>query len=378
MLSKPVLVNATPQTSRTTKNDTVPLFTYRDFFKKNIELKKYKVPELKSIAKHHRLHITGKKDVLIERIENLFVRMKHAEKIQRIFRGWLVRFSFKMRGEAFKTRSICVNDTDFCTLEPIEEIPMEYFYSYRDRKDFVYGFNLTSLIQLFKKNQKLENPYNREQIDREHIRNIIFLNNIIPMIFGERKVDQQHIKIVREEPIAENRAIPNLSVFYYRPQVLIPYSEMSSELRMNLQKIVSSRNMPIQRRMQELFMEIDRLGNYTQSAWFTNLDRTEYIRLYRTFFEIWNFRGQIPNNIKSKISPLVEPFANIFSSSIHTSEVTLEQIQMICVTVMENLIYTGIDEEYRKIGALHVLSGLTIVSGAARIAMPWLYESIVY
>jgi hypothetical protein len=45
---------------------------------------------------------------------------------------------------------------------------------------------------------------------------------------------------------------------------------------------------------------------------------------------------------------------------------------------MENLIYSGIDEEYRKIGALHVLSALTLVSSPARIAMPWLYESIVF
>ena len=303
--------------------------------------------------------------------------MKGAEKIQRIFRGWLVRFSFKIRGEAFKDRSLCVNDTDFCTLEPINEIPFKYFYSYRDEKDFVYGFNISSLIQLFRKNQKLENPYNRERIDRQKICQILFLNNIIPILFAEK--DENHIKIIAEKPI-ENRAQESqyLSNYYYRPQVLSSYTEMNPELRANLQKIVSSRNMPIARRMQELFMEIDRLGNYTQSSWYSSLNRAEYVRLYRTMFDIWHFRGNIPREIKNKICPIIDPFTNIFSTHLSNFDITLDQIQVICTTVMENLIYSGIDVEYRKIGTLHVLSALTLVSSPARIAMPWLYESIVF
>jgi hypothetical protein len=375
MFSKPLRENDKPPCKKNTTTEN-QILNYRDFFKKGIVLKKCKVPELKTIAKHHRLHITGTKGVLIERIENLFKKMKSAEKIQRIFRGWLVRFSFKIRGEAFKDRSLCVNDTDFCTLEPINEIPFEYFYSYRDEKDFVYGFNITSLIQLFKKNQKLENPYNRERIDRQKICQILFLNNIIPILFAEK--DENHIKIVSEKPMETRTREQYLSVFYYRPQVLLTYSQMNSELRGNLQKIVSSRNMPIARRIQELFMEIDRLGNYTQSSWYSSLSRAEYVRLYRTMFDIWHFRGHIPREIKNKICPIIDPFSNIFSTQLSNFDITLDQIQVICTTVMENLIYSGVDEEYRKIGTLHVLSALTLVSSPARNAMPWLYESIVF
>jgi hypothetical protein len=42
------------------------------------------------------------------------------------------------------------------------------------------------------------------------------------------------------------------------------------------------------------------------------------------------------------------------------------------------MVYTGIDVEYQKLGALHVLSVLTIVSMDARRNMMWLYESLVY
>ena len=45
---------------------------------------------------------------------------------------------------------------------------------------------------------------------------------------------------------------------------------------------------------------------------------------------------------------------------------------------MENMVYSGVDEDHRKIGALHVLSALTVVSSGARETMPWLYESVAY
>ena len=45
---------------------------------------------------------------------------------------------------------------------------------------------------------------------------------------------------------------------------------------------------------------------------------------------------------------------------------------------METMVYTGIDVEYQKIGALHMLSALTIVSPNARQNMMWLYESLLY
>ena len=44
---------------------------------------------------------------------------------------------------------------------------------------------------------------------------------------------------------------------------------------------------------------------------------------------------------------------------------------------MENMIYSGLNVEYRKIGALHSLTALTMVSIQARQIMPWLYESII-
>lgn len=42
------------------------------------------------------------------------------------------------------------------------------------------------------------------------------------------------------------------------------------------------------------------------------------------------------------------------------------------------MVYSGINVDMRRLGTFHALTALTIVSRDARIAMPWLYESIIY
>jgi hypothetical protein len=95
----------------------------------SIILTKYKIPELKKIAKENKLHVSGSKPQLIERIHNYFIKCKKVVFIQKLFRGHIVKRSFKIRGPAFKNRKLCVNETDFYTLEPLEDIPYEEFHS---------------------------------------------------------------------------------------------------------------------------------------------------------------------------------------------------------------------------------------------------------
>jgi hypothetical protein len=75
---------------------------------------------------------------------------------------------------------------------------------------------------------------------------------------------------------------------------------------------------------------------------------------------------------------LGNPFFNIFNERIYYNDVSLGRIQEACLIVFENMVYTGIDVEHRKIGTMHALSALTTVSLNARTTMPWLYESLVF
>jgi hypothetical protein len=84
------------------------------------------------------------------------------------------------------------------------------------------------------------------------------------------------------------------------------------------------------------------------------------------------------NITKYNICPFHSPFDGIFTRAVQYTELSILQIQLACLIVMENMIYSGIDEDYRRIGCFHALSALTIVSHPARISMPWLYESVIY
>ena len=370
------MTNALSKPIKDTKSAPAQL-TYLEYYKKQISLKKYKVPELKIIARNNNLHVSGNKTVLMDRIQERFMKMIIAKKIQAVYRGHLIRKSFRLRGEAFKNRGLCVNDSDFVTLEPLNEIPFQLFFSYKDDKEFVYGFNIESLVQILKTKGRLENPYNRELMSIQVLERVISLNNINQLAFPS---ESDSIRIVLEKPRSRNVMHETgfnhlLSSHYFEPRLTAQIN--TDVLRTNHSKLLEMRVKPVQARIQQLFMEIDQLGNYTQSTWFSNLDRTKYLRFYRCLLDIWGYRGQLSTEVRRSICPLFDPFSNIFANPMHQGDVSHDQIKFLCLTIMENMIYTGVDIEYRKLGALHVLSALTLVSQPARNAMPWLYESLV-
>ena len=77
---------------------------------------------------------------------------------------------------------------------------------------------------------------------------------------------------------------------------------------------------------------------------------------------------------------LFDPFQSLFRGSIiydrNNHDKCIHAMRVACITIMENMFTTSIDEEYSKIGVLNCLTALTIVSSSARSTMPWLYESI--
>ena len=99
--------------------------------------------------------------------------------------------------------------------------------------------------------------------------------------------------------------------------------------------------------------------------------------MYRTLYDIWTFRSQMNLETKMKICPFHGPFDGIFTRTPRVGELNLDEIRLACLIVMENMIYSGVDIEYCKIGCLHALSALTVVSRPARQSMFWLYESVM-
>jgi hypothetical protein len=160
--------------------------TYLEYYRADIDLKSYKIVDLKAVASHNRLHISGNKTTLIERIFVYFQKNISALKIQSCLRCFFVKRSFQLRGPGYHDRNLCVNETDFYTLEPLKEIPFQEFFSYKDENSFIYGFNVCSLMTLLaQKGRNILNPYNRAKIPETVIGNIIRLYAYSIIFFPE-------------------------------------------------------------------------------------------------------------------------------------------------------------------------------------------------
>lgn len=361
-----------PKKKNANKNsESLPDITYDNYINKNITLNDYKLTQLKPVAKSYKLRTSGKKDELIDRIVLHFNKTKSAIHIQSVFRSWICRYIIKLRGPALYDKSICINDMDFCTMEPLNEIDNDYFFSFVDEKQITYGFNVTSLIEMFKRSNNA-NPYNRQTLSKDVINNIISLYNLSFILCPNFSKQNLPYKIQNAKPINIRRRVSNN--IDYSP-ITRPITSMEDLERYN--RIRTIRNNPIDYRLNELFIEIDLLGNYTSREWLDNLELRDYIRLYRKLYEIWYYTSALTREMQNNICPYYSPFEGIFTRPVLHSEIQFDQIKMACVIVMENLVYSGINIDFRKIGTLHALTALTFVSQGARQAMPYLYESIM-
>ena len=129
---------------------TIPKFEEHEWLNKY----NYTLNQLRSIARHYRLGISGNKGLLTERIFTYLKNSVYATTIQRIFKGYLQRYYNKTHGPAFMNRSLCNNASDFYSLDDVAEIPLAQFFSYKDVDGFIYGFDLLSLYNLILTNGK--------------------------------------------------------------------------------------------------------------------------------------------------------------------------------------------------------------------------------
>jgi hypothetical protein len=371
-------------------NEKFPILTLTEYIKNPPNLAKMKIPELKSIAKYNKLHVTGTKPVLIQRINGYYISCILAIKIQKIIRGYFTRLSFKLRGIGFKNRTICTNTTDFLTMDPLDEIPHSRFYSYTDERQFTYGFDLNSLISIYKKKGKIVNPYNREKISLSTLHAILKLYRLIGFIYKdyEYELDTPPPPIISTniQPVFLNN-VPSrtntLTQTILRPygvaaQVNLPIIDLSNNIlvqsnRMTDVQLSDIRSRSVNDRVIAVFMDMDQLGHYTNNVWFQELDKRQYYNFFREIYNIWRFRAQLSYFTKFRICPF-DP-TDVFGTIIY-DDMTIENMREGCLRIVENMVYMGIDTDHRNLGTFHILSALTVVSPPARQALPWLYESV--
>ena len=302
---------------------------------------KYKMDELKKLCTRYKIPKGGNKDDLTKRIYEYCKNSIGLLKIQKVFRGFLCRKLHKMQGPALMDRKICTNDTDFFTMDDMAEIPTTQFYSYRDKDNFVYGFNIVSLYNLIQKEgTRAKNPYNRNEFDnkvKENVLNMIRLSKVLKI------------------PI----------------EIELKNEVMDPAKRMEL-KIL------------DLFQTMNSYGNYANSEWFMDLPRNLHIRFARELVDIWNYRALLTVAKKQEICPphgspfLGTPYFTNIANNATLNNLSNETVVKYNVQIIENLVKSAVDIDNKMLGTFYVLSALTLVSQPARDAMPWLYDAVVY
>jgi hypothetical protein len=319
------------------------------------EYDKMKLHELKPILKGLGLKISGNKSKLVERLQTYKIQATRVIDIQRAFRGYMARLWIRLKKGNQKP---CVNEADFYTMEPIDEIPFYYYIHYtEDKSQTNYTFNIMSLCTMISKSGKFENPYTRE--------------NMKPTC-GSKLA-----KIIRLTMILfpDNEIISELKEVYVGDKIQVQSGRQSvrvtNETRQNVRPIQEP--ISIDRRITELFIAIDTLGHYTQKEWFLQLSNTQVCTLVMRINALW---ATTTSDVRRDISPNVSPFSVQNTGVTRMSlDRTLDENRLIAVKVGESLIYNGINNEYKIMGVMFFLTGLTTVSYAARLQMPWLYDN---
>lgn len=324
-----------PQPPRKRKKITSEDFTVLGFseWDKLISIN-YNVSQLKDMARFYKQKVSGNKKELVKRLYNHLKLSFFALKLQKIWRGFMIRNYNKLHGPGVFKRAKCVNSSDFLSLDDVKDISHNQFFSFED-EGFVYGFDAKSLHNLIIKNERPTNPYNRK----------VLTNTVI----------NDFNKFLRYGKLLKKNTIVSLK-------------DSTSHLSVNKR---------IELNAHTIFHKIDGHGHITDASWFLNLEKNQLIKLVRELVDIWNYRASLTPQIKSAICP---PHGDPFSSiNIHNlNGQSVQTLKMNILNIFDNLISKSPERNNQALGAFYILGSLTLVSQNAANALPWLYESVFY
>lgn len=290
-------------------------------------MERHTIPKLKEICKQYKLKVSGNKTQLVERIKKHVKETSAVTIIQRAFRNHLTRQYNYYKGTHLKNK--CVNETDFYSLDEISEIPYEQFFAFKDVGGHVYGWDIASIWNLLiktKPGEKLLNPYNCMPFPSE-------VWNSLNNVFSLSKILKINVK--------------------FNVDVDESYSNS------------------IESRLLSTFQHINSLGNYSDHNWILRLNVSQLERFLVELRDIWFYRAGIAINVRNQIC-FHSPFINY-----NASMVDIDTLREITLSTIMNFVYKGQTTEYQQLGAMYVLTALTIVSEDAANSLPWLYSSVI-
>jgi hypothetical protein len=292
--------------------------------------KDYRVCDLKLLCKKHGIKCSGRKRDIYDRLSKHLKETAAVIKLQRFCSRILYKTFIDLHGPAYYNRKLCSNLEDMVTLDNLEDVPYNYFFSFTDKTTTkIYGFHLVSLYNFIirSNNAIITNPYTRQNIPTTVITDLIKL-----------------LKYTAFFNINLNLAVP---------------TELMT-------------HKTVDERVNALFYNINELGNYASPGWFLELTTSRLITFYKELYDIWIYRANLDNFTRATICP---PTGNVFANtSVNTILQSTGKEQIL--TIMEKLVNSSPDNANRSLGAIYILTALTIVSPEAAAALPWLHAIV--
>ena len=300
----------------------------------------YNLNQVRYFAKSYKLKISGNKRELLSRVFSFLYLSKHAIQIQKRIRGYFVRSYLKKKGPALlaSSRKYCNNPCDFLSMDKMQDIPFDQFFSFKDKDGFIYGFDILSLQNLILKSPLTLtgplNPYNRIPFSMDVL-------TTLRQVLKRAKILKRPIQVEIE----------------------------------NVMTMVSPKK-SLQLQILNMCQTMDNLGNYSNPEWFLSLSRTQWIRFLAELRDIWEYRAQLSDEAKRSICPpLGDPFSSLHLDFTNETTHHVENLQRCVLPILEKMISSGVNQETQVLGCFYVLGALTMVSIEVANALPWLFEN---
>ncbi len=302
-------------------------------FQSDKKLANFKIHAIRQALQQYKLSTEGNTYTLRKRLKDYLACLdKYSKdisnivKIQRFIRNNLHLFKPCKRGPGYNNPKLCVNECDFYTCETLGELDMKYFISYKDNDNFVYWFDVRSIIKLSEYSNGIVNPFSMKPIPDKVI---TYAKEIADELKNTNNYESNE-DVLTDEQIFQNRIV-------------------------------------------DIFSKIDELDNYTNSEWFSSLSLYHLKSLYSRLYFIWKQRAElndyqrniiVPNYKKMKL--LAQPIGKISAAK------SQRELQILLLDTFEKLISSAVRKDDRVLGAMYILSALAQVSKGCADTYYWL------
>ena len=295
-------------------------------------LKNHIIQTLKKSIRNYKLIKNKKKEVFFQELKTYYQKLQtygnddinKIKILQLIYRYYKSIKVNKLRGEGFLNKEKSNNETDFFTYETRDEIKDKYYFSYKDEKGFIWFFDIRSFNKLIEFNQP--NPYTMNKIPNKSIEKSKVLTNILNLSVKDEVVDKKLLQTSRKQIIK--------------------------------QKCI------------DLFCDIETTTMYCHPEWFLLLNLQYLKKLYRNLEDLWNYRLQLTNDVKSRICP---PNGLAFTMRVSDINRISDGPELRNIILNEILKFKNASTvEDKKMGYTYFIIGLGSVSRSCYECHSWL------